>query len=98
MSRASYDNIATKWVPEIKHHSPGTPIVLVGTKIDIREEQNIDHLTEMDGKKLKRKIKAVAYVECSAKEMYNLEQIFITAIRAVAQGTHIKRKPQCIIL
>ena len=27
-----------KWYPEISHHAPSTPIVLVGTKLDLRED------------------------------------------------------------
>lgn len=26
-----------QWIPEIKHHCPDTPIVLVGTKMDLRD-------------------------------------------------------------
>lgn len=29
-SRSSFENIATKWFPEIRHHCPHVPIVLVG--------------------------------------------------------------------
>ena len=30
-----------KWVPEIKHYCPKTPFILVGTKVDLREDQTI---------------------------------------------------------
>ena len=30
LSPSSFENIATKWHPEIKHHCPESPIVLVG--------------------------------------------------------------------
>lgn len=26
----SYDNVLTKWIPEIRHHCPDTPILLIG--------------------------------------------------------------------
>ncbi|RWS31930.1 ras-related C3 botulinum toxin substrate 1-like protein [Leptotrombidium deliense] len=32
----SYQNIISKWAPEIKHHCPKVPYVLVGTKTDLR--------------------------------------------------------------
>merc|ERR1719479_621282 len=38
ISQASFENVKTKWVPEIQHHAPGVPIVLVGTKSDLRND------------------------------------------------------------
>ena len=32
----SYHNVYNKWYHEIKHHLPNVPIVLVGTKLDLR--------------------------------------------------------------
>ncbi|KAF2303253.1 hypothetical protein GH714_016073 [Hevea brasiliensis] len=37
VSKASYENIYKKWIPELKHYAPNVPIVLVGTKLDLRE-------------------------------------------------------------
>ncbi|KAF9667834.1 hypothetical protein SADUNF_Sadunf15G0064500 [Salix dunnii] len=33
VSRASYENVLKKWVPELQHYAPGVPVVLVGTKL-----------------------------------------------------------------
>ncbi|KAI3715013.1 hypothetical protein L6452_21977 [Arctium lappa] len=33
ISKASYENVSKKWIPELKHYAPGVLIVLVGTKI-----------------------------------------------------------------
>ncbi|THG02791.1 hypothetical protein TEA_017021 [Camellia sinensis var. sinensis] len=35
ISKASYENVSKKWIPELKHYAPGVPIVLVGTKLDM---------------------------------------------------------------
>jgi len=42
-TRVSFDNILTKWKPEIDRFCPGTPIILAGTKIDLREEYEKNH-------------------------------------------------------
>eukprot|EP01018_Ginkgo_biloba_P001059 Gb_13449 [translate_table: standard] len=33
ISKASYENVLKKWIPELRHYSPGVPIILVGTKL-----------------------------------------------------------------
>ncbi|MCD9638484.1 Rac-like GTP-binding protein arac11 [Datura stramonium] len=45
ISKASYENVAKKWIPELKHYAPGVPIVLVGTKLDLRDDKQffVDH-------------------------------------------------------
>ena len=48
-----------KWLPEVKHYSPRTPIVLVGTKLDLRKDKPSFVLKTDDPS-------IVAHVECSA--------------------------------
>lgn len=65
-----------QWIPEISHHLPGVPIVLVGLKADLRDDPRVVQrlgekgqqvLSKEDGLSLAEKTKAAAYVECSAK-------------------------------
>ncbi|RZB83456.1 Rac-like GTP-binding protein RAC2 [Glycine soja] len=74
LSRASYENISKKWIPELRHYAPIVPIVLVGTKLDLREDRQylIDHpaatpITTAQGEELKKEIGAAVYIECSSK-------------------------------
>jgi GTPase SAR1 family protein len=30
-----------QWYPEVSHHCPKTPIILVGTKLDLRDDKNV---------------------------------------------------------
>uniref|UniRef100_A0A8C2TQT7 Rho-related GTP-binding protein RhoD n=1 Tax=Coturnix japonica TaxID=93934 RepID=A0A8C2TQT7_COTJA len=36
-SRSSYDNILTKWYPEVNHFCKDVPVLLVGCKTDLRQ-------------------------------------------------------------
>ena len=40
VSPDSYDNVREKWIRDVSHHSPGTPIILVGTQSDLRDDVN----------------------------------------------------------
>jgi small GTP-binding protein len=42
INQASYDAIKEKWAPEVHHYIPNIPYILVGTKIDLREEKHPD--------------------------------------------------------
>lgn len=64
-----------QWVPEITHHCPKTPFLLVGTQIDLRDDPSTTEklaknkqkpITPETAEKLARDLKAVKYVECSA--------------------------------
>ena len=34
-NRDSFRNVKSKWMPELQHHAPGVPFILVGTKKDL---------------------------------------------------------------
>ncbi|XP_046907204.1 rho-related GTP-binding protein RhoG-like [Hypomesus transpacificus] len=40
-SPSSYGNVRLKWHPEVSHHCPAVPILLVGTKKDLREDRDV---------------------------------------------------------
>jgi len=108
ISPASFENVRAKWVPEITHHCPTTPMLLVGTKLDMREdketlnrlaEKKLAPITTEQGMQMAKEIKAVKYMECSALTQKGLKDVFDEAIRAVItpKVEQKKKKPGCVI-
>jgi Ras-related C3 botulinum toxin substrate 1 len=99
---------ALQWFPEISHHAPNTPIILVGTKLDLREDrETIEKLREKrmapitfpQGMQMAKDINAVKYLECSALTQKGLKNCFDEAIRAVLLPKPMKKKNNnCLIL
>ncbi|KAF1809879.1 small GTP-binding protein, variant 2 [Eremomyces bilateralis CBS 781.70] len=109
VSRASFDNVKAKWAPEIEHHAPGVPIILVGTKLDLRDDEGTrEQLRKMkqspvsyeEAVQVAKEIKAYKYLECSALTTRNLKSVFDEAIRAVLnpRPTAKKSSKKCTIL
>jgi len=100
----SFENVSAKWFPEVMHFCPDVPQILVGTKLDARSDQpTIERLKSQgqkpistdQGNELARKIKAVKYMECSAKSGENLKSVFDEAVKAVLFQK--RRKRRCLI-
>ncbi|XLR44896.1 hypothetical protein S83_029556 [Arachis hypogaea] len=51
ISRASYENVAKKWIPELRHYAPGVSIILVGTKLAFLDNQYATCVHLRDDKK-----------------------------------------------
>jgi len=110
VSPPSYENVRTKWYPEISHHAPSTSMLLVGTKLDLRDDQatieklrerRMSPITYQQGLAMQKDIRAVKYLECSALTQKNLKNVFDEAIRAVLYPPAKDKKPNkkngCII-
>jgi len=104
VSPISYENVAVRWYPEVIHFCPEVPQILVGTKTDLRKDQvTLENLKEQGhtpitpemGNELAKKIKAVKYLECSAKTGENLKLVFDEAVKGVLLAP--KRKKKCLL-
>ena len=89
---ASFENVKAKWVPEVRHHCLNEPIVLVGTKLDLRNdtetieklrEKGLKPITYAQGSELAKDIGAGLYLECSAMTQEGLKEVFDEAVRQV---------------
>jgi len=104
MSPVSFQNVKAKWIPEISHYSPKPTFLLVGTKVDLRNnmeeveklaKSKLSPVTTAMGMKLAKEIKAFKYVECSALTKEGLKVVFDTAIRA---ALHPPKQAKCSII
>jgi GTPase SAR1 family protein len=93
--------VKTKWVPEVRHHCPEVPILLVGTKMDLRsnkdtlkklEDQRLAPVRTDQGNAAAKEIGAIEYLECSALEQKGLKDVFDQAIRTVLDPPTNKKK------
>jgi Ras-related C3 botulinum toxin substrate 1 len=107
ISNSSFENVKTKWVPEIQHHAPNIPILLVGTKSDLRKDENtIKQLNSRQqsmvaleaAQRMAKEIGAVNFLECSALTQEGLKQVFDEAIRAAMSKPTGKKKKACELL
>jgi len=88
----SFRNVYEQWYKEITQHCPNVPIVLVGTKADLRnvksmveelKKNNEEPITIAQGEHMAQEIGAMKYIECSAKTQLNLSSVFEEAVRCV---------------
>uniref|UniRef100_A0A8D0H0F0 Uncharacterized protein n=1 Tax=Sphenodon punctatus TaxID=8508 RepID=A0A8D0H0F0_SPHPU len=86
---SSFDNIRTKWYPEVNHFCKGVPILLIGCKTDLRKDRMLVRKLHEDRlepityhKALAQQLHSVSYLECSARFQENITDIFMEASRA----------------
>lgn len=108
VSPPSFENVREKWFPEVHHHCPGVPCLIVGTQQDLRDDPaTIEKLarnnkqkaiTQDMGEKLCDQLGAVKYVECSALTQRGLKNVFDEAIIAALEPPSSKKRNKCVIL
>jgi len=112
ISPSSMESIAEKWLPEIKKYAPPTaPLVLVGTKVDLRydktivkrlAERGMEPITEKQGQSLQKQIGAKEYFEVTASEIEVLDLLVTGVVREAVGKKAMKRKKKkdgrCIVM
>jgi len=112
----SFETIKNKWIVEVRHHLPDTPILLCATKCDLRTDKtmidilqakNTHMVTTEEGEAMAKEIRAIAYVETSAKMNSGLNTCFEAVVAAHYLATCHKEdvmglapsetKKQCIV-
>ena len=106
----SFRNAEGRWYKEVKQMAPRTPIVLIGTKLDLRDAEGgkkrgkgdsqrpAEQVTHKEGKKLARKIGAIKYIECSALKQRGYMEVLNEAVKAAIEKSTKKGKSKCVLL
>ncbi|KAJ5067600.1 hypothetical protein M0811_02788 [Anaeramoeba ignava] len=109
VSEESFVHVKTKWVPEVRKLQPSAQILLVGTKMDLRndpqtikklEDVGLSPITQQSAMDLAYELGSLKYVECSAFTQKDLSFVFEEAIRAVVPLFYVRNsdKSKCFIL
>jgi cell division control protein 42 len=101
---ASIDNISEyasavhKWAPELQHHCPGIPMLLVGVKSPDKKGNAKGNFRLSDrkslGKRIAKQIGAIGYFECDLTDLTGLKDVFdkvsrlSSHLREVLRGVH----------
>jgi len=107
----TFEHVRTKWYPEICHHCPDRPVLLVGLKTDLREDiktvrklesKNQAPIPSEQGLMMASEI-STKYYECSSLTQEGMKQVFDEAIRAVLlldsqQAGAVKKSRGCTLL
>eukprot|EP01115_Flamella_aegyptia_P003319 TRINITY_DN1556_c0_g3_i3.p1 TRINITY_DN1556_c0_g3~~TRINITY_DN1556_c0_g3_i3.p1 ORF type:complete len:200 (+),score=50.67 TRINITY_DN1556_c0_g3_i3:700-1299(+) len=110
----SFINVKDRWFVEIKHHCPNVPLIVVGTKSDLRTDEGTleslrkegkSPITEEEAQQMVKDLGALKYLECSALTRQGLKNVFDEALTTIVSpgtggsgGGSNKKKKGCILL
>jgi Ras-related C3 botulinum toxin substrate 1 len=103
-------NVKDKWLMEVHHHVPEAPIMLVGTKADLRDDpktiqdlqsKGLAPITDERAEAFREEVGALAYMPCSTRTGFNVDKVIDTAVALVFeqffQNDNVDKK-KCVIM
>ena len=99
-SKERFEGIFSFWWPEIRRFSSDVPIILVGSKIDLRD--NGTTISTVEGEAMAKRIGAAQYMELSSLQDTGLSELF-EAVASIGYNytrmkTIRKKKTKCNVL
>lgn len=94
-------NVEERWMPELRSScGQEVPVILVGTKTDLRNDEEILNrkeriITKEEGRRVANRIHAHRYMECSALNQTGLAEIFTEAILSVLAPDQDDKTSRC---
>jgi Rho family protein len=104
----SLANVQDKWFPEVAHFCEGTPMLLIGTKIDLRQDEQTRRMLSAQGQRpispeqgeaVAKEIGAT-YMECSAKNGEGVQEVFKAALKESMKSKwgKLSKRKRCVLL
>eukprot|EP01091_Cochliopodium_minus_P002017 TRINITY_DN11935_c0_g1_i1.p1 TRINITY_DN11935_c0_g1~~TRINITY_DN11935_c0_g1_i1.p1 ORF type:complete len:195 (-),score=39.51 TRINITY_DN11935_c0_g1_i1:92-676(-) len=104
ISQTAFDNVKSKWHPEVQHYCPNGKYIIVGTKADLQQKdtENSDSWPkDKDAENFLKSINGYKYLRCSALTQLGVANVFEEAVRAVINPSlshETKKKGGCTVL
>jgi small GTP-binding protein len=100
ISRTSFQNVRHKWLPELRHHQPNSPILLIGLKNDLRKGTPPEQcVAEEEAERFVKDTGLAGHYLCSALVGDGVKTLFDDAIKlTITQRNKPEAKACCTIL
>ena len=88
-----------RWVPEVRHFGPNTPIIVCGNMSDLRTDghtitrnaaRGVPFVSHDDAKALGKEVGAEMVLECSAKTGEGLKELYRHAVAVGLRGRALR--------
>jgi small GTP-binding protein len=93
-SKRSFVNLTELWIGEVRHYCRDAKIILIGTKSDLRQGGNPNHVSDEEARQFQSEQKCDAFIPCSAKTGEGVANVF----PAVAKACNQKKKKRCLLV
>jgi len=103
----SLENVTNKWVEEARERCPNVPIILVGLKKDLREDdaakeemrkKSLNFVQSSAAEQVAKQCGAKKYLECSALTGEGVDDVFEAATRAALTMFEGERERGCCVI
>ncbi|OWF50815.1 ras-like GTP-binding protein RhoL [Mizuhopecten yessoensis] len=78
LDRESYDSLRTHWSREVGSLAKRCPVLVVALQTDKRTTK---HVTTEEGRRMTKSVKANGFIECSARNVSNVKDVFENVVR-----------------
>ncbi|XP_059652447.1 mitochondrial Rho GTPase 1-like [Cornus florida] len=100
---ATLDRLSTFWLPELRRLEVKVPVIVVGCKLDLRDEQHPVSLEQVMSPIMQQFREIETCIECSALKQIQIPEVFYYAQKAVLHPTaplfdqeEQTLKPRCV--